>query len=157
MPELVKHDFSLLIVGAKGWGTDNNFAKLIPENILSEAVRFSGFIPSEELISIYSTADAYVSTALNEGFGLPQLEAMCCGCPVVSPHNSAMIEIVSGAGETIEGWDKQEWINTILKVCDNREFYISRGLQRAMDYEWNNVIEGLIRYLSPKTDQTLQK
>jgi len=157
MPELIGQGFSLLIVGAKGWGADNDQAVAAPESILSGAVKFSGFISTEELVNIYSAADAYVSTALNEGFGLPQLEAMCCGCPVISPHNSAMIEIVNGAGETIKGWDKQEWINTILKVCNDREHYISRGLQRATEFEWPVVIEGLIRYISSKTNQKLQK
>ncbi len=147
-PELAKQDYSLLIVGAQGWGEDKDVISRIPEAIFQQSVKFSGFISTEELVNLYCAADVYVSTALNEGFGLPQLEAMCCGCPVVSPHNSAMIEIVEGAGETVKGWDKKEWVDTILKVSSNRQYYISRGFQRAEAYDWNRVIEGLVHYLA---------
>jgi glycosyltransferase involved in cell wall biosynthesis len=146
MPELMQHGFSLLIVGKEGWGK-------IDKNVINEKgfpkdkIGFSGFIDFEELVDLYHVANLYVSTSLNEGFGLPQLEAMSCGCPVVCPHNSAMIEVVEGAGETVQGWDKEKWINTILKVSGNRPYYISNGLKRASHYNWKIVCDGLIKYL----------
>ena len=144
-PALVQHGYSLLIVGTQGWGNE----PLQPENSVGESahIRFSGFIPNEELAQLYRLAAVYVSTALNEGFGLPQLEAMCCGCPVVSPHNSAMIEVVEGAGETVQGWNVEEWIAVILQVATNREYYASRGFERAKIYNWESVISKMTKYV----------
>lgn len=147
MPLLTSHGFSLLIAGAEGWGKSD---LKVPDNVPEERIKFSGYIPISELVRLYNVADVYVSASLNEGFGLPQLEAMCCGCPVVSSHNSAMIEIVDGAGETVTGWNKSEWISTILKVAHNRDYYIARGLQRAEKYNWDLIIQQLVNYIDKK-------
>lgn len=145
MPELALLGFTLLIIGANGWG--NALGNLTPE--IREKVKFSGFVPNEDLVRIYQLVSVFVSTSLNEGFGLPQLEAMCCGCPVVSAHNSAMIEVVEGAGETVKGWEAGDWISTIKKVANNREYYITRGYQRASTYEWSKIISQAVHYLQP--------
>ena len=146
-PDLARHGFSLLIVGAKGWGKED-FDKLKGEHYPEDKISFTGFISTDELVKLYQIASVYVSTSLNEGFGLPQLEAMCCGCPVVAAHNSAMIEMVEGAGETVQGWDRNEWINKIIKVDQHRDEYIIRGFERAKSYEWETVIRNLIKYLA---------
>lgn len=143
MPTLTKQDISLIVVGAAGWGTAVN-----PQD--SEGVKFTGFVDSSELVKMYNLASAYVSTALNEGFGLPQLEAMSCGCPVVSPHNSAMIEVVENAGETIKGWDPKSWVDTIIMVINNRDVYSAKAIMRAQEYDWETVINGLIDYVEAR-------
>ena len=147
LPDLINNGFELLIVGAKGWGKDK-----LPElesltDIQRTKIKFSGFISNDDLAVSYAAASVYVSTSLNEGFGLPQLEAMSCGCPVVTSHNSAMIEIAEGAGETVKGWEKNDWISAIIKVTANREAYVKRGLQRAQEYNWETVIKNLTLYL----------
>jgi glycosyltransferase involved in cell wall biosynthesis len=78
---------------------------------------------------------------------MPQLEAMACGCPVVSPHNSAMIEVVYGAGETVKSWNANDWINTINMVYNNREKYILAGLNRVKKYEREDIIKDLTIYM----------
>src|SRR5690606_3629676 len=86
MPELADKGFHLIVAGAKGWG--NTEVKQIMEsnNFPRESVLFTGYVPNDELLKLYNLATIYVSTSVNEGFGMPQLEAMSCGCPVVSPH-----------------------------------------------------------------------
>ena len=101
----------------------------------------------EDLVRLYQQVALFVSTSLNEGFGLPQLEAMCCGCPVISPHNSAMIEIVEGAGETVKGWNHQQWIDTIERVVTHREEYIRRSYQRAEQFQWDEIVARLVKYI----------
>jgi glycosyltransferase involved in cell wall biosynthesis len=101
-------------------------------------------------VRLYNLAALYVSTSLNEGFGLPQLEAMNCGCPVVSPHNSAMVEVVEGAGMTVEGWDLGAWYDTILSVYNNSEYYRNLGLQRAKQYEWPAIVHSIAQKLGHK-------
>lgn len=146
MPDLFTKGFSLLIVGKEGWG-ERELGVVSQENYPMKAIKFTGYISTDDLITLYHLANVYVSTSLNEGFGLPQLEAMSCGCPVVCPHNSAMIEIVEGAGATVKGWDRDKWISTIEEVSRNREFYIERGLSRSSAYSWNNVVNRLTNYL----------
>ena len=92
-------------------------------------------------------ADLYVSTAINEGFGMPQLEAMFCGCPVVSPHNSAMIEVVSGRGVTIKGWDEKEWIDTVCELLNSEDKRNELKNPDISEYNWENIIRRVQGYI----------
>ena len=92
-------------------------------------------------------AACFVSTSLNEGFGMPQLEALKCGCPVLTSHNSAMIEVVSDieGGHTIKGYETEAWIDAILKIVHNPRFVKAEKLST---YNWEYIINGLMYYLS---------
>ena len=146
IPELYSKGIQLLVVGGKAWKTSNISDIINAPDYPSEAVVFAKFVSNEKLAEIYNVADCFVSTSLNEGFGLPQLEALKCGCPVVTSHNSAMIEVVEGLGKTVEGWDKDEWIRTILKEVENRDSFVvdDDKLQR---YDWHHIIDGLFNYV----------
>lgn len=138
-PQLAESGFSILIVGARGWGSTSLAAHVNQPGFPADKVVFAGYVPTDDLVMLYNCAAVYVSTSLNEGFGLPQLEAMNCGCPVVSPHNSAMIEVVEGAGETVPGWEQDQWCRTILGVIHDRERYRQLGFGRADRYDWSHV------------------
>lgn len=143
MPRLADEGFTLLVVGARGWG-NTPIAEMIKQpEFPANKVVFAGYVPIEDLVKMYNMASVYVSTSLNEGFGLPQLEAMNCGCPVVSPHNSAMIEVVEGAGMTVEGWDVDTWCDSIHTVFNNSEHYRKLGLQRSKQYEWPAIAQSI--------------
>jgi len=144
MPDLSREGYSLLIVGGKGWGKTNIAKVLVQESFPRENVCFAGFIATDELAELYNIASVYVSTSLNEGFGLPQLEAMSCGCPVVSPHNSAMIEVVEGAGITVKSWDRNDWIDAIVEASEKREYYQKLGFARTALYSWDDIATKLI-------------
>ncbi len=148
MPELVKDDFELLIVGAKGWGKTEVENIINLDNFPRDKVRFAGYVSTQDLVKLYNIASVYVFTSIYEGFGLPILEAMACGCPVVTAHNSAMIEVVEGGGKTVMGWDKGEWINAIKEVYSNRDKYIKSGREKAMEYDWQKVIKKLSMLIS---------
>ena len=148
MPHLASAGFTLLVVGAKGWGQSPLAEMLQEPEFPATNVIFSGYVPTDDLVQLYNLAAVYVSTSLNEGFGLPQLEAMNCGCPVVSPHNSAMIEVVEGAGLTVQGWDPATWCETILTVSANNGHYRSRGLQKAQQFEWPAIAQSIAQTLS---------
>jgi len=156
--ELEPGRYQLVIVGDPGWG---DMRKHIDE-ILHEkdypagAVRFAGFVPDDELIALYKNAAFFISVSLNEGLGLPQLEAMACGCPVIAPHHSAMIEVVQGAGITVKGWDPQDWLAAIRELALNREHYIQLGYARVKDHNWENVVKKLDDHVNG-TKPTLYK
>lgn len=141
MPELIKHGFSLLIVGARGWGKSGIHDMLQSEKRVNEHIAFSGFIKDSELISIYNHASLLVIPSLNEGFGLPAIEAMLCGCPVVAADHSGLHEVVKNGGMLIQGWDKQKWIYAILAVTQNREKYIQTGFSKSFHYNPVKTIE----------------
>jgi len=140
MPVLAKEGFYLLVVGAKGWGKSSVNAIVNSQGFPRDHVVFTGFVATEELVKLYNIASLFVSTSLNEGFGLPQLEAMNCGCPVVTSHNSAMIEIVKDAGQTVIGWDPEDWCNAVRDVYMNRDQFISKGFVKSEKYDWKTVI-----------------
>ncbi len=147
MPTLVSKGYRLLIIGAKGWGSHQTGTDPALLEQLADSVRFGGFVPTEELVKIYNMAALYLSTSKNEGFGMPQLEAMACGCPVISPHNSAMIEVVEGVGETVKGWGKDDWLKTIERVNQNRAMYAQAGLERVKQYNKRAVVASMLAYV----------
>lgn len=139
----VKHkDYHLVIVGSKGWGQFKKSIDAITnqKNYPSDRLHFTGYVEFADLISIYKHASLFISTSLNEGLGLPQLEAMALGVPVISPDNSAMKEVVSGAGITVKSWDFNEWNSAIDEVVSNKNFYIEKGYERVLNYNWDKVV-----------------
>ncbi len=151
MPEVYKRTGAkLLVVGGKGW-KNNNIHMLVDGNQeIQESVIFANYVSFEKLVELYNIATVYVSTSLNEGFGMPQLEAMSCGCPVIAPHNSAMIDIVSRRGVTIKGWEPKEWTDQIVKFLsdDNyRELFCHPDLE---EFDWANIVRRIDNYLRKK-------
>ena len=131
----------LLVVGGSGWKNSNIFKIVHNNQSIRESVVFADYVSFDKLVELYNVAICYISTSLNEGFGMSQLEAMACGCPVISPHNSAMIEVVEGRGITIEGWNRAEWINKIVQVVKNKK-YREQFLQPDLtDYNWSVIIK----------------
>lgn len=147
MPELVAKGYKLCIVGMKGWGDSGLDEILNDSKFPKESIIFPGYLTNYDLLLLYNSADMYVSTSLNEGFGMPQLEAMSCGCPVVTAHNSAMIEVVEGAGITIKGWNTQDWIDAIEKIENDKDRYVNQSLKRAKEYDIDNIMNRLGGFL----------
>lgn len=146
MPALYEKGIQLLVVGGKAWKTSNISDIVNAPGFPSDAVVFAKFVTNERLAEIYNVADCFVSTSLNEGFGLPQLEALECGCPVVTSHNSAMIEVVEGLGKTVSGWNREEWIRIITDEVENRDkFFVEQ--EKLYRYDWNHIVDGLFNYV----------
>lgn len=145
MEDLCKElpEIKLLIVGGRGWKNSDIFNIVNREGYPKERIVFADYIDNETLVKLYNIADCYVSTALNEGFGLPQLEAMRCGCRVVTAHNSAMIEVVEGRGVTVRGYDKKIWKESIIKSLNSPKLCYDLS-----EYEWQNVITRFCKYLN---------
>lgn len=144
IPELYRSkSLQLVVVGGKGW--KNSRIKDIVENkdFPRESTIFCGFVPNEDLVRLYHLAQCFVSASLNEGFGMPQLEALLCGCPIITSHNSAMIEIAKGkdGAITIEGYDKEKWIETIQQVIEKRP---KVNTSQLTTYNWNIILKNLI-------------
>lgn len=97
-------DHKLVIVGRKGWLYERLFADIREMNLESEII-FTGFVPDEELPFIYDRARVFLYLSLFEGFGLPPLEAMACGIPVITSNTTSLPEVVGDAGITVNPTD----------------------------------------------------
>ena len=147
IPELYKnHSIQLVVVGGKGW--KNSELKDIVESpdFPKESTIFCGFVSNDDLAKLYNTTDCFVSAALMEGFGMPQLEALLCGCPVVTAHNTAMIEVAEGkeGAFTVEGYEPQKWIDTIVNVVKNRPIVKQNQLSK---YNWDLILADFLKRL----------
>lgn len=147
-----KHkDMQLVIVGARKWGNSNLADIINSPEFPKEDVIFTPFINEYDLMTLYSYASCYISTSLNEGYGLPQAEAMLCGCPVITAHNSAMIEVVENAGITVEGWDTEVWVDAIEDALSRRQDIIKQQNIKTKDFNWDILINNIIEYLTNKS------
>ena len=147
IPEIYsKTGIQLVVVGAKGWKNSDIRNTIENDAFPKESTIFCGYISNEELVELYNCADCFVSASLNEGFGLPQLEAFMCGCPVITAENSAMIEITQNksGGMLIPNFVKQEWIDKIVSfVYSHSEV----NPEEYSEYNWDLIITRLNEYI----------
>lgn len=131
----------LVIAGRKGWLSSSLF-DLIKELGIEGEVIFTGFVPDEELPYIYNMADIFVYLSLFEGFGIPPLEAMACGIPVVCSNTTSLPEVVGDAGMLVNPMDQNAVEEAILKVLENPELRIDmreKGLIQAKKFSWERT------------------
>ncbi|GMV37993.1 MAG: hypothetical protein AMXMBFR61_25010 [Fimbriimonadales bacterium] len=103
-----------------------------------------GYVPDESLPALYSAADAFFFPSLYEGFGLPVLEAMACGCPVVCSDGGALPEVVGDAALVVPARDERAWTEAIGRVLgspDWRAKLAEKGVERARMFSWRDTAE----------------
>jgi glycosyltransferase involved in cell wall biosynthesis len=130
---------TLVIVGRKGWLYDTLFAR-IAELGLTEEIRFTGFVPDDDLPYIYDGARLFAYLSFFEGFGLPPLEAMACGIPVISSNTTSLPEVVADAGITVPPDDTDAVAAAIARLLDDPQYAAllgKRGRERAELFSWD--------------------
>ncbi|MFC1959440.1 glycosyltransferase family 4 protein [Chloroflexota bacterium] len=136
----------LVHVGSKGWLYDD-ILELVHELNLVNDVHFLGRQPLDTLVAFYNQADVFVYPSLYEGFGLPVLEAMNCGCPVVTSNVSSLPEVIGEAGLQVNPLDTQEIATAIEKVLNDKDLAIQmrqNGLMRAREFSWQRCAQETI-------------
>jgi len=128
----------LVLVGKRGWLADGFYAALesLPAR---DGVCLTGYVSDADLPAIYGAATAFVFPSLYEGFGLPPLEAMACGTPVVCSTAPSLEEVVGGAALCVEAEDDVGLGEAIRRVSSDsalREDLRARGLARAAGFSW---------------------
>ncbi len=132
---------SLVLVGAKGWRGEEVLAQ-IERSGLSDKVLFVGYVEPKELPLWYNAADLFVFPSLYEGFGLPPLEAMACGTPVIASYTSSLPEVVGEAGVLVDPHSLEGMAQAMRKVLGDgelREEMRRKGLERAKGFSWPRV------------------
>lgn len=119
-----------------------------------EAVVRIGYVDDEDLPILYSNAEWFVYTSQYEGFGLPPLEAMQCGCPVITSNNSSLPEVIGNAGIMID-WDSDEQhVEAYEKYYFNenlRKENSCKGIERAKHFSWEKTVEKIVSVMNVKT------
>lgn len=136
-------DAALIIGGGKGWLYDSIFAK-VEQLQLGERVRFAGFIDDQDLPLWYAAATVFILPSLYEGFGIPLLEAMACGTPVVTTTSSSLPEVVGDAGLTIAPTDVDAMAEALLRLLNDaalRTELRERGFVQARHFSWMSLAE----------------
>ncbi len=132
----------LVLAGGKGWLYDG-----IMESVrtlgLEKDVIFTGYVPDGEMPYLYNGAAVFAYPSFYEGFGLPPLEAMACGCPVVVSSSSSLPEVVGDAGLTVDPHRPEELAEAIGKVLTDgslRSALREKGLRRAAAFSWKRCV-----------------
>ena len=132
---------SLVIVGPRGWMYERLF-RLVDELGLGGEVRFAGYLPAEDLAAVYNLADLFVFPSLYEGFGLPPLEAMACGLPVVASTAPALAEVLDDAALLVDPHDSDALAEAAARVLRDKRLRSRlrrRGLERAGHFSWQRT------------------
>jgi len=141
LPASLKRNYHLVICGKKGWYYDEIF-ETIKELKLEDKVIFTGYVPDDTIPLLMNGAEVFVYPSFYEGFGLPPLEAMSCGTPVISSNISSIPEVVGDAGILINPKDIEELSDAITRTLNNGDLkrqLISRGLQQAKKFSWEKT------------------
>lgn len=137
----IEHD--LVLVGPEGWLTGELKATL-EELSLGDRVRLTGFVSDEELGGWYSGADLFAFPSFYEGFGLPTVEAMHCGTPVLCSDNSVFPEVVGDAGVLIPADDVDAWAESMVSLLQDESWRMelrTRGFERAKLFSWDRTAQ----------------
>lgn len=140
-------DAPLIIGGGKGWMYDRIFSRLEELN-LKDRVHFPGFLASEDLPLWYAAASVFVFPSRWEGFGIPPLEAMACGTPVVSSNRSSLPEVVGDASLMVDPEDIDGMGEAILRILNDKDLaqeLRERGLQQAKRFSWKTSAERTLK------------
>lgn len=132
-------DLDLVLVGPIHKG---NLMKSVPD--MGERIIFPGYVDEPDLPVLYSASEALILPSLYEGFGLPLLESMACGTPVIASNNSAITEVVGDAGVLIPDPENPPMISrAIQKLCENEDLRLEltrKGLERVNNFTWDNTV-----------------
>jgi len=140
-------DVHLVISGQKGWLYDEALASAEQAGI-ADRVHFLGFAADDDLPALYSLASAFAFPSWYEGFGVPVLEAMACGTPVVAADNSSLPEVVGDAGLMVNAADVDGLAAALGRVLVDDELrarLAADGLARSRQFTWERAVEKLMR------------
>ena len=117
----------------------------------NKSIVFLGYVDESTLVNLYQHATAFVYPSLYEGFGIPPLEAMRAGCPVVVANSSSLPEVCGDAAHYVDPTDERSIAEGLRQMLDDsalRKNFVSRGYQRVRDFSWDQSVEVLLKLLT---------
>ena len=142
-----------LVLGGSVWNRfEKEFNKEL-EKYDKTKIELTGYIKEDNLRKYYSNALCFIYPSLYEGFGLPVLEAMQCGCPVITSNNSSLPEVIGDCGILIDPEDNNSMLKAFEKMYfdnDFRESCIEKGLRRAKNFSWTKCACEIVDFIKTK-------
>jgi glycosyltransferase involved in cell wall biosynthesis len=135
------NNLQLVIVGRQAWLVGETL-RAIRESGVSDSINLTGYVPDVDLPALYSGARCFVYPSFFEGFGLPPLEAMKCGVPVIAGNRTSLREVVGDAGLLVDPLDSAEiavGLTRLLNDSDLRQELRARGLDRSRMFKWQET------------------
>jgi glycosyltransferase involved in cell wall biosynthesis len=148
LPKNILSSYKLVLAGGKGWLDDEIEEKLTELKGLN--IIRTGYVADEDLPALYSGATVFVYPSFYEGFGMPPLEAMACGTPVITSNNSSLPEVVGEAGIMIDAKDTKALTKSIEKVISSKKLQnemIKKGIVQAKKFSWEKSAKKLYRLI----------
>ena len=136
-------NLTLIIAGKKGWMYDYIY-QYVKEHGLEKKVIFTGYVPDNDLPALYRNALCFLYPSFYEGFGIPVIEAMACGCPVITSNNSSLKEIAADAALLVNPHDVSSIKNAIEQLSTNihkRKELSLKGKKLAKKFNWQKMAE----------------
>jgi len=133
---------------SQSYGARENILKLIKDLNLQEDIIFVGYVKEEEMPRWYNAADILVYPCIYAGFGLPPLEAMACGTPVITSNTTSLPEVVGDAGIMIDPYDDDFLALNMCSVLTNedlRDELIEKGIKQAKKFSWDRAAEQTLK------------
>jgi glycosyltransferase involved in cell wall biosynthesis len=140
-------DLFFVLVGTRGWDFQSILAAIADSELAPDRVILAGYVPDEDLAALYSGALAFVYPSFYEGFGLPPLEAMQCGTPVITSNTSSLPEVVGDAGIMVSPTDADALSQAMLDLYSQAGVYRSlsaRSLARARQFSWKRYADDVV-------------
>jgi glycosyltransferase involved in cell wall biosynthesis len=137
-------DVRLVLAGALGWKPEQLLEKIQAVGLPSDRLVLLGHVPDEDLSALLTGASVFVYASLYEGFGLPALEAMQCGAPVVTSRTSSLPEVVGDAAVSIDPTDEDALAQAMTDVLLDETLAADlrrRGLERAKTFTWRRTVD----------------
>ena len=131
----------LVLVGQKHWKNHAIFDEIKKHNV-EASVFVTGYVSDEELVALYNRADFFVYPSIYEGFGLPVIESMACGTPVITSNTSSLPEVAGTAALMIDPYDDAELAETMVMISQDqklREHLITLGLEHIKKFDWKKT------------------
>lgn len=136
----------LVLAGQKGWGY-KEIEDCIHELAIQDRIVLADYIPQEDMASLYSSAEVFLFPSLYEGFGIPPLEAMACGTPVIVSGVSSLPEVVEDAGILVPPDDIENLAFQMQRLTRDRslqKFYSRKGQERSLLFSWQKSAKKLL-------------
>lgn len=136
----------LVCVGPYGWSSRDLYT-LVDQLGLGDVVHFTGYVPIDDLPVIYNLSEAFVFPSVYEGFGLPVIEAMACGVPVITTRSSSLAEIADGAAELVDPHDTAALADALTRLGSDpalRHQRAAQGLARAAAFSWTSTARQML-------------
>jgi glycosyltransferase involved in cell wall biosynthesis len=142
----MKNDCELVMAGKFSWGKEE-FFKTMDDLSLRQKVKLLGYVPDEDLPALYTGAKIFFFPSLYEGFGIPVLEAMACGTPVITSNLSSLPEVAGDAALLVDPYDAEALASALVKLIEDENLcddLRQKGFMQVKNFSWKKAVQEML-------------